>query len=52
MPEAKPYGLAVMLLEPTAGSPFAVLLPPKADPQVVQRCSNVGGFGALVRIEA
>jgi hypothetical protein len=46
------YVLAVTLLEPAAVSPFVVLLPPKAEPQAVQRCSNVGSRGALVRIDA
>jgi len=64
MPAAKPYVLAVTVLEPAAASPLVVLLPPKAEPQAVQRCSNVthpappplAGEGwegvALVRIDA
>jgi hypothetical protein len=41
MPAAKPYVLAVIVLEPAAASPLVVLLPPKAEPQAVQRWSNV-----------
>jgi hypothetical protein len=43
--------LAVVVFEPTAGSPFVLLLPPKVEPHAVQRCSKFSG-GALVRIEA
>jgi hypothetical protein len=37
MPAAKPNVFAVIFVEPMTGSPFALLLPPKAAPQAVQR---------------
>jgi hypothetical protein len=51
MPAAKPNVRALTLVEPTAGSPFALLAPPYAEPHAVQRCSKVNG-GAFVRIDA
>ena len=39
------------LFEPTAGSPLALLVPPKAEPQAVQRWSKLG-FGGALSIDA
>jgi hypothetical protein len=39
MPPAKPKVFAVMLFDPAAVLPLVVVLPPKAEPQALQRGS-------------